>query len=231
MGLIAFMARKSAPAAGDVAGLPAEAPPPPVTEEQAEKLKELAAKDPRERTAAETLAASRGAMAEKRAELAELEKRIAESPAVAREPHTIALLKKRALDPEVYRDAQRVIAGLEGELAADLLLAIWTGTPGRSDATALAEALVQSKDVRAKASAAVGLSVDLRSAKECEQRKALVQKALTESDQRSLQPLAALRSKVGCGPTKREDCNPCLRDDDSLEEAIKAATKRPPPKL
>jgi hypothetical protein len=112
-----------------------------------------------------------------------------------------------------------------------MLYLIWTGTAARTDATRLAEALVHSRDVRAKASPALQVALELRAAETCEERKALVVRALQHGDQRCLSLLGRLKSATGCGPTKRDDCHPCLREGGELDEAIKAASKRQPAKL
>jgi hypothetical protein len=222
----------SASAAAAPATRPAAAlPPSPSAGDDSGAMKALAERDAADRSAAETLAVSNAALAQKLAELGELERRIAADGTVARDPKTIALLRARSVDLEVFREAQRIVAGLEGELGADLLYAIWTGTPGRNEPTALAEALVNSKDVYAKASKALRIALDLRRAQDCKARRELVLQAVDEADQRSLQQLALLRGRGGCGADKRDDCNECLRDDDALEEAIKGATRRPTPKF
>jgi hypothetical protein len=184
-----------------------------------------------ERDSNEVVAVSLGEVAAKRNELADLQKRIAEDPKLARDPKIIAQLRKRAYDADVYREAQQLIAGLEGDLAADLLYAVWTGTVARTDATELAQGLVYSQDVRAKASAALAVAIDLRRATSCEQRKEILARSIQYGDQRSLGQLALLRSKAGCGPKKTDDCHACLRADGALEEAIQAVSRRAPPNL
>lgn len=188
-------------------------------------------KEKTERNAAEVVALSQGESVAKKNELADLRKQIRENAKLARDPKTITLLRKRAYDADVYREAQLLIAGLEGELSADLLYAVWTGTAARTDATQLAEDLVYSKDVRSKASPALAVALDLKRATSCEQRKELLPRAIQYGDQRSLTQLALLRNKYGCGPKKNEDCHACLRDGTALAEAIQSISRRAPPNL
>jgi len=188
-------------------------------------------KDKAERSADEVVALSQGESVAKKNELLDLRKQIRDDKKLARDPKTVTLLRKRAYDADVYREAQLLIAGLEGELSADLLYAVWTGTAARTDATQLAEDLVYSKDVRGKASPALAVALDLKRATSCEQRKEILPRAIQYGDQRSLTQLALLRNKFGCGPKKNEDCHACLRDGTALAEAIQSISRRAPPNL
>jgi hypothetical protein len=90
--------------------------------------------------------------------------------------------------------------------------------------------LVFSKEVRAKASPELAVALDLRIAETCEQNKALLPRVIAKGDRRSLPMLAKLSRRFGCGPNKRQDCNACLRDDKSVDDAMVAVKKRREPK-
>jgi len=53
--------------------------------------------------------------------------------------------------------------------------------------------------------------------------------ALEAGDARAVPLMQSLTSKKGCGFAGFQDCWPCLRRDNLLNEAIKAAEKRPAP--
>jgi hypothetical protein len=101
----------------------------------------------------------------------------------------------------------------------------------RNSATELARSLVFSKEVRAKASPELSVALDLRIAETCEQNRELLPKVVEHGDRRSLALLAKLGRKFGCGPNKRLDCYPCLRETPSaVEDAMTAVKKRREPK-
>src|SRR5262249_39463398 len=75
-------------------------------------------------------------------------------------------------------------------------------------------------DVRAHASAATRLVIDLTEATDCESKHAAVLRAADDGDERALPALRALEKRFGCGRRGKYDCWACLRRDGSLEEAI-----------
>ena len=153
-----------------------------------------------------------------------------QDPAVLKDKSALSELRKLTQDPDTARSALAGIAELPGPLGADLLYEIWTGTPNRTDATELARALVYAPDVRAKASPALAVALDLRRAETCEQNRELLARALSDGDRRSFNLLAKLKRKQGCGPNKRQDCYACLREGTELDDAIKTVkTRKAPP--
>lgn len=159
-----------------------------------------------------------------------LRSKLAESPALGKEPALQSQLLRFADDARTSTDALSAMAALEAPIGADLLYEVWTRSSVRSDATDLARALVYSTDVRPKASAALSVALDLRVAESCEQYQAILPKALKDGDRRSAHLLFKLNGKRGCGPTKRQDCYACLREpSDELKATINAVKSRRPP--
>jgi hypothetical protein len=74
------------------------------------------------------------------------------------------------------------------------------------------------------------VSLDLRQAERCEDNARIVPRAIEHGDRRALHLLTKLTRKYGCGPNKREDCYPCLRGSDALDQAVKAVKNRREPK-
>ncbi|HEY5377188.1 MAG TPA: hypothetical protein VIK01_26090, partial [Polyangiaceae bacterium] len=149
---------------------------------------------------------------QKRVAAISLRQKLEQNPALGKDSAVQSQLLHLAEDPSTAADALSAMALIESPSGTDLLYEVWTGTTVRSDTTDLARALLYSTDVRPKASAALGVALDLRVAETCPQYQAILPKALTDGDRRALHLLAKLNAKRGCGPKKTEDCFACLRD-------------------
>jgi hypothetical protein len=151
-------------------------------------------------------------------------------PGLVEEPRTLSELRRLSDTPETARIVLEAMAGLPAPIAPDLLYEVWTGTVQRNDTTELARALLFSRDVRPKASPALAVALDLRVSTDCSTNQAILPRAEKDGDRRSLHLLIQLQRKYGCGPNKRQDCNPCLRGSDALDNAIKAVKDRREPR-
>lgn len=151
-------------------------------------------------------------------------------PSLAQDEKTQAEIRRLLDNQETSRHLLGVIAGLPGPVSADLLYEVWTGTVLRNETTDLARALLLSEDVRAKASPALSVSLELRQAERCEDSAKILPRAIEHGDRRALHLLTKLTRRYGCGPNKREDCYPCLRGSDALDQAVKAVKNRREPK-
>jgi hypothetical protein len=205
-----------------------DAAPPPRTLVQraaageAEALKELEARPREERSAEETLALADGSRAAKLEELAELQRKIELLPTYGREKPGKSRIFELARDREVATDTLRMLSALPGDVGPDLLYELWTSTTRRNETTELAEALVYSKEVRAKASKALAVALALRETEECEKMAKVLDEAIAFGDRRSLAAIGKLQNKRGCGPKNRDDCWACLRDSDRVKDAVGA---------
>ena len=92
-------------------------------------------------------------------------------------------------------------------------------------------AILLGKDVRPKASQALSVALELREATTCEESRALLDKAIEHGDKRALVPINRLARKTGCGPNKRQDCYPCLRDGDLIKRSFNAVRVRREPEI
>lgn len=159
-----------------------------------------------------------------------LRKKLEDSPALGADKQVQLELLRWASDEETAREALAAMAALNGPMGPDLLYEVWAGTAARTDATELARALVYSRDVRAKATPALAIALELRQAETCEQFQAALPKALKDGDRRALTPLMKLGNKRGCGPKKSQDCYACLRSQgDELSATINAVKSRRAP--
>jgi len=196
-----------------------------------EAIQAMQARPPTERVAEETLAIASGRARQRHEELSELgAKRSSQSGQLA-DGASVQMLLKYAKEPETTVEAQRIMATLPAPQAADLIYEVWVGTPARNPTTELAEELVYSKEVRAKASPALGVALDLRAARTCEEFAAILPRATEAGDRRSQALLGRLAVRVGCGPTGREDCFACLHPRKTLELAIRAVRVRASPRF
>jgi len=163
-------------------------------------------------------------------QVAQLRQRLARDPGLFKDAANLAELRRAAEDPLTAPDALTAMTDAPGSLSADLLYELWTGTVARNSATELARALVFSKEVRAKSSPELSIALELRMAETCEQNKELLPRVIEKGDKRSLSLLAKLSRRFGCGPNKRLDCYPCLRESKLIDEAMLAVKKRREPK-
>ncbi len=215
----------------------AEAPSPlgtlgPVALGDPDALKALAERDRTSRAAEETLALARGRAAAQRKEISELKRKIELVPKVAREKSTLDKLRDFAGDRALAIDVLEMLATLEGEVGPDLLYTLWRDRRIRDTETRdLAEELLYSKDVRAKASAALGVTLDLRAVEDekCDEAAKILERAKTQGDKRALYAMGRFYQKRGCGENKLLDCWPCLREGDLLKDAAAEVRKRPSP--
>jgi hypothetical protein len=197
-------------------------------------LASLEQKKPKDLGTDEAIALARGRVARDVAAVKKLRERLAADPGLAKDKKIIADLLRFAHGRETSHDSLATMAALPGPLSADLVYEVWTGTAERSDATELARSILLGKDVRPKASPALSAALDLREATEamkCEESKALLSKAIEQGDKRALVPINRLARKTGCGPNKKQDCYPCLRDGDLIKRAFNAVRVRREPEI
>lgn len=214
------VASASAPPATPAKGPSAEAPASPPA-----APKELTGKE----SAAEVLSVAELSVQHKLYAARAFRERLKQDPAILKDKASLLELRKLTQDPDTAREALAALAELPGPLGADILYEVWTGTPHRNDTTELARSLVYAPDIRAKASPALSVALDLRQAETCEQNRELLGRATSDGDRRSFSLLAKLKRKQGCGPNKRQDCYPCLREGTELDDAIKAVKTRRAP--
>jgi hypothetical protein len=128
--------------------------------------------------------------------------------------------------------AEAAIALLESDLGArgvDILYTLAT-RPTQSRIKQRSSLSLAKPEVRAHASRAVLLALDLRAAEQCAAKRALLPRAAADGDQRTLEQLKALLQTRSCGPMGLLDCWPCLRQDTALQSAISSIEARLKPR-
>ncbi len=245
IGMYAFGSARAAPAPAASVAKPKPDPAPsaalPVTlvdraaSGDYKALDELKARAPDARSTEETLALSRGRSHNKSAALDGFAKEIKKNPDLLKTKDQLQRLRDFLGDRETTNQAAGVIVELPGALGPDLLYEA-ASAKGHGETSQLTEELLATKEVREKASPALGVTLDLLKAKECEAFKGLLPRVAELGDRRALPSLIKLASKRGCGSAKADDCFECIRDLDKdkkaidLGDAITAVKRRAPPK-
>ncbi len=136
----------------------------------------------------------------------------------------IELVVHAAQRPET---ADGAFALLEGPLGAPGIDGLVDLLGAKSPATKTRAARNLSRaDVRAKASPAASVYIDLRAANGCGARHELLSRAKDDGDARVLPALKAMKATRGCGFLGARDCWPCLRRDEALDDALHAIEAR-----
>jgi hypothetical protein len=196
-------------------------------------LRALAARPEGQLSAPEWVALGRGHMELGQTDMAlnAYGKALAIEPSLAQDRVIVAHVRQAAGEEATAEAALRLAALRLGSAGADLLYDVWVATRSKTLGTQLARQLVYSPEVRARASPALLVTLDLRQAETCDEIQRLLPRAILHGDTRVLRVLQPLTRKQGCGPGHREDCHGCLRRDDSLEKALQSAKRRMEPRF
>ena len=138
------------------------------------------------------------------------------------------VVRSAALDPTTAQAALHLLEARMGPTGIDILYDLAYGDLVQRSpyASSRAREALRKKEVYERASPAVQVTLDLRSATACDEKKILLPKAREAGDARTLVPLRELKNRTGCGKRFREDCWPCLRKDNALDSTIASVTQR-----
>jgi hypothetical protein len=178
-----------------------------------------------ERTSSLTLALEAGYQAQKLREFREFSKSLIGASGTL-PAASVTRMVDYATSPETMLPAFQELTQWTGSAGPDVLYAVWEKAAGGSRAASLAQQLLYSADQRAKATPALVVALDLRSAANCDDYLHVLPAVQRNGDQRSSATLRALRHKDGCGADGQQDCYACLRDNSLLEDALKAVEGR-----
>jgi hypothetical protein len=192
-------------------------------------VKELSAKPVANLSVEEAISLSLGQSAQDVRAARALRDRIDHDPGLIKDQDVLTQLRHYSDDPETARDALSAMANVPGPISADLIYEVWTATSSRTTATDLARSLIYAKEVRAKASPALAVALDLRDADTCEKNRDLLERVTADGDRRVFHLLSKLTRKYGCGANKRADCYACLRTGTDLDNAMKTVKARREP--
>ena len=231
------------PPAGSAARAAASAPPVQddsdalakrAAEGDRDALNKLQARPDVQRSAAEWRALGRGfsVIGHTKPSLDAYKKALALDPGLAKERSLQADVRRAALSSATASDALELALAHLGSRGADLVFDVWAQTRSAKDGqdvARIAKGVVEGNAIRAKASQALLVTLDLAKARTCPNAKALLPRAKQFGDTRALGKLRSFSARSGCGFLSLGDCYPCLRTGDDLSDAIKAAEGRKAP--
>jgi serine/threonine-protein kinase len=118
---------------------------------------------------------------------------------------------------------------LQGTMAArgaDIVYQLTLDKSVRESVRKRAEKWLRSEEFANHASGALQSAVKLRYAESCAQKHELLPLASKVGARQTLEVLRGLENKTGCGLSGHDDCYPCLRKDNALEDAIRRVDER-----
>ncbi|MGD0677882.1 MAG: serine/threonine-protein kinase [Polyangiaceae bacterium] len=153
---------------------------------------------------------------------------LAADPSAAADHKLEEDVRNAALVKETQEQAFELLESKLGSVGVDILYDIAFGATGRlyPQAASRAKRSLTANAVRGRASNALGVLLELREAKGCEAKHALLERARDQGDARILTVLQQFEATRGCGFLNVADCYPCMRRDGLLGEAIAAIEER-----
>ena len=139
----------------------------------------------------------------------------------------VASLVFQTAQVKVSSDAAfALLEGAMGSRGADIAYDLVTTSNVRPWVQSRAETFLQSPSFEKVATASLRAIVKLRYSAGCAEKRALLGELKKSSDERALFELVPLQDKTGCGARKKDDCYPCLRTSNDLDDAISAVRNR-----
>jgi serine/threonine-protein kinase len=149
-----------------------------------------------------------------------IEEALEADPAVRDSERVAAILGEAARRSASSSAAFRLLTGPMRVKGAEVVYDLAAGTKTPEEVRTRAETWLASDAFRSVAPPPLAIAGELRTTRGCKDKRALLERAATTGDQRALDYLKILAVKGGCGRRGREDCFPCLRDDDTLSKTI-----------
>ena len=157
------------------------------------------------------------------------ERALDQDSSLKKDPVVLDDLRKAAEDSRSSQAALELASGPLGSVGVDIIYDVATSSKVRKPLSQHAKELLDRESVRAKASPALKIALELRKTKKCSELKELLPRVQKEGDRRSLAKLKRLKSHRGCGFLGLGDCYSCLRRGKELSDAIDAVDARPGP--
>jgi eukaryotic-like serine/threonine-protein kinase len=199
-------------------------------------LAELSARPEPMRAANEWLALGRGyaKLAQLSLSLSAYEKGVSAKPELGRDPKLLSDVRRAVLDAQTSEAALKFAASGLGASGVDVVYDVWDtsrAVPNRAALAKLARAQLDDDAVRAKASPALRLVLELGKAQKegCNGVKRWLVRAASDADARVLPALKRFDDRRGCGFLGLSDCYSCLRAGKDLSAVATGAAARPAP--
>jgi serine/threonine-protein kinase len=145
---------------------------------------------------------------------------LSSSPLVKQNDRVATMLGDAARHEASSSSAFALLSGSMGGKGAEVLYELAASPKTPSDVRTKAEALIVSDAFERVASPALAIAAKLRTTRGCREKKSLFGAAEKSGDRRALEYLRSISVKGGCGRRGRDDCYPCLREDEKLGETI-----------
>jgi serine/threonine protein kinase len=140
--------------------------------------------------------------------------------------HVASLVFQTAQVKSSSDAAFALLEGAMGSRGADIAYDLVTTPNVRPWVQTRAETFLQSPAFEKVATPGLRAIVKLRYSAGCDEKKTLLSSLKKDSDERALFELVPLQDKSGCGARKKDDCYPCLRTSNDLDDAISAVRNR-----
>jgi eukaryotic-like serine/threonine-protein kinase len=147
-------------------------------------------------------------------------------PSFQSNAHVASLVFQTAQVKASSDAAFALLEGAMGARGADIAYDLVTTPNVRPWVQSRAETFLQSPAFEKVASPGLRAIVKLRYSAGCDEKRALLGDLKKSSDERALFELVPLQDKTGCGARKKDDCYPCLRTSNDLDDAITAVRTR-----
>jgi len=144
-------------------------------------------------------------------------------PSAAKDPKLQEDIRNAALASATQESAFVLMQTSMGSVGPDILYNIAYEIPAGQypSATEKAKKALAKADVRAKATPALAVTLEVKSAGKCESKKALLDQAGQVGDAKTLTILKSYTPTRGCGFLSARDCWGCMHKDGSLSGAIR----------
>lgn len=159
------------------------------------------------------------------------EQALAHDPELGKDTKVFGDVRKACDEPSAASGALALAAKL-GPRGADLIYDVWDSNRRartKGDSAKLARDQLDAPALRAQASPALLVAIELSKPLSCAQYKKIMPRAAESADERSVSALKALTVTRGCGFLGLRDCYSCLRGSKDLTAALKDAPTRPAP--
>jgi hypothetical protein len=155
-----------------------------------------------------------------------IEAALAVDPAVRENARVAQILGEAARRRASSGTAFRLLTGPMREEGATVVYDLAAGAKTPDELRAKAEEWLGSEAFRQVAPPPLAIAAELRTARGCKAKRALLERAAAIGDARTLDYLKILAIEGGCGRRGREDCFPCLREDDALAKTMATIQER-----
>jgi eukaryotic-like serine/threonine-protein kinase len=189
-------------------------------------LAELAEQHPSDADVQIELASAYSAEAKHRDAVGAVGKALGLDPERAGDERLASVLRAAARTRTAADASFALLEGPMGSHGADLIFELAQSDDAKPDLRARAERVMATQRFGQAASPALGVALQLRQAKNCQQRYAHLLRAKQVGDGRALELLRRFEKTVDCAGVAKRDCNACMAADARLKQAIQAIEKR-----